>query len=409
MKHQLLILLLLCSTCIVRAQDVIITKEGDALKVYNLEVSPTAVFFQESNQEGSPIVRKNKKDLLMIKYQDGRKEIIGDENLTSREAPIKTAEKSNVPMAEATQEDIAANNAIMQRWQAPIPDYTGKMKKKPAILLYCVLRPTTESVFADANVEMTVNSKYKAGESPLPEIQMDEVNYVVTIKNKTKNTIYLDLGNSFFIRGELSEPYYIPTASSSTTGVSNGVGINMGAVAGAMGIGGSVGKLANGITVSNGSSQYNTTTTYSQRVIAVPPMSSKKLEPKVFIPITAEHIDIAPYFSNNIKMASRSRYGTSLQYPHLQNYGNPINIGAVRDYKEGEIPVKLGTFVTYSFTEDIQSPRTLHSIFDIRRIIGVPEHSSLMTFGIPMPMASLKALTPQQQSDLSFMMWQDER
>ena len=183
----------------------------------------------------------------------------------------------------------------------------------------------------------------------------------------------------------------------------------MGAVAGAMGVGGAVGKLADGINVSKGSSQYNTTITYSQRVIAVPPMSSKNLESKIFIPLTHEQIDVSQYFGSNVIMATRSRYANGISYPHLQDYGMPINIGEVRNYQEGEVPVKIGAFVTYSFTEDIQSPRTLHSTFDIRRIIGVPEFSSIKTFGIPLPMASPKVFTPQQLRDMSFMMWQDER
>ena len=409
MKKMFVLLSMLYIVQVMSAQDVLITKDGDALKVWGIEVSNSAVFYRESEAQDDPIKRIDKDNVLMIKYQDGRKEIIGKEDAASQSAPVQAMEKNNVTTAEVTEEDISANTAVMQRWQAPIPDYTGKSKEKPAILLYCVLRPSTESVFADANVEMIVNSNYKRGESPLPEIQMDEVNYVVTIKNKTKNTIYLDLGNSFFVRGEQSEPYYIPTANSSTTGVSTGVGVNMGAVAGAMGVGGAVGKLADGINVSKGSSQYNTTITYSQRVIAVPPMSSKNLEPKVFIPLTREHIDVSQYFGSNVIMATRSRYANGISYPHLQDFGRPINVGEVRDFQEGEVPVKIGAFVTYSFTEDIQSPRTLHSSFDIRRIIGVPEFTSIKTFGIPLPMASLKGFTPQQLRDMSFMMWQDER
>lgn len=73
MKKSLLFVSVLFMSFSAQAQDVVITKEGDALKVYGLEVSPSAVFYRESQDENAPIVRKNKSDLLMIKYSDGRK------------------------------------------------------------------------------------------------------------------------------------------------------------------------------------------------------------------------------------------------------------------------------------------------------------------------------------------------
>ena len=396
MKNLLLCLAVLCIIFPAKAQDLLVTKEGDALKVYGLEVSSSAVFYHETEDANSPIIRKNKDDLLMIKFQDGRIEIIGKETDNSQPQTQPQAQDAQ-PVAEVnpTAEDIAANAAAMKRWQEPIPGYAGKSKKKNATLLYCVFRPTEESVLADANVEMAAKCVYE-------ENYIAEAKYVVSIKNKTNKTIYIDLGNSYFLRGEWSEAYYVPTVSSTTSGVSSGVGVNLGAVTGAMGVGGSVGKLASGINVGTGNSEYNTTVTYSQRVISIPPKSSKNLDPMVIIPLSKERVDITQFFGDCIDMKRRARYG-SVDYPHLAISGDPVKIGEARDFEDGEVPIKLGTFVTYSFTEDIQAPRKLQSIFSIRRIIGVPEERQL---GIPLPMVSPKALTSEQKNDVSFILWQ---
>ncbi|MBP3788462.1 MAG: hypothetical protein J6I52_02450 [Prevotella sp.] len=395
---KLFIVVMLFMGLTVKAQDVVITKEGDAFKVYGLEVSSSSVYYRESQDENAPIVKKNKSDLLMIKYNDGRKEIIGDENQPSYSDQSTTSALQEVP-TEFNTEDKAANEEAMGKWNT-FPENKMKATKKKAIILYCVLRPDKDSRIADSNVELS----FKSGK----QMSVNSVrtsNFIVSVKNKTKNTIYLDLGNTFFIRGEQAEAYYIPTANSSTSGTSSGVGVNMGAVAGAMGIGGAAGKLASGINVGRGSSQYNTTITYSQRVIAIPPMSSKELEPKTIIPFGKNYPDPTQFFGNSLNMKKRPRYGTGTALPHLQDIGTTINIGAVTDINEGQVPIKVGTFLTYSMTEDIKVSRTLQANFSVRRIIGVPE---LKLLGVPSEAANLKNLTSQQLNDPYFLIWQAE-
>lgn len=394
---KLFIVVMLFMGLTVKAQDVVITKEGDAFKVYGLEVSSSSVYYRESQDENAPIVKKNKLDLLMIKYNDGRKEIIGDENQPSYSDQSTTSALQEVP-TEFNTEDKAANEEAMGKWNT-FPENKMKATKKKAIILYCVLRPDKDSRIADSNVELI----FKSGKQKSVNF-VRTCNFIVSVKNKTKNTIYLDLGNTFFIRGEHAEAYYIPTVNSSTSGTSSGVGVNMGAVAGAMGIGGAAGKLASGINVGRGSSQYNTTITYSQRVIAIPPMTSKELEPKTIIPFGKNYPDPTQFFGNSLNMKSRPRYAGSA-LPHLQDIGTTINIGAVTDINEGQVPIKVGTFLTYSMTEDIKVSRTLQANFSVRRIIGVPEYKSL---GIPNEAANLKNLTSQQLNDLYFLIWQAE-
>lgn len=100
------------------------------------------------------------------------------------------------------------------------------------------------------------------------------------IKNKSTRTIYLDLGNTFYTM--LGQPvcYYVPTSTTTSSSSSSGGSVNLGAVAGAAGIGGTLGTLAGGVNVGGGTTSGTSSTTFSQRVIAIPPMSTKALEPQ---------------------------------------------------------------------------------------------------------------------------------
>lgn len=372
MRKVIMFLMMLSMSIVVQAQDVVITKEGNALKVYGLEVTASAVFYRESAEESAPIVRKKKADLLMIKYSDGRKEIIDDDS-QNEESVTATQQQQAPAMEEFTAEDASANEAALAKWKN-FPAGKMKEKNKKAAFLCCVLRPDKASHIADRNVELSFH-----GQNTLLSWR-NNIAFVLSVKNKTNKTIYLDLSNSFFIRGEQSQAYFVPTASSFTTGTSTAVGVNMGAVAGAMGVDGKAGKLASGINVGKGSSKYNTTVTYSQRVIAIPPMSTKSL-------------DAMEIRQSNLKMRSvENDY-----LPRELSVSKIINRGASVDFEEGEVPVKFGSFITYSFTEDIQSPRELQVSYSVRRIIGLPEGKDL---GVGTGNANGKDLTDDQLNDV---------
>lgn len=57
----------------VRGQDIWVTNEGEALKIYNLEVSGSSVFYQLENREGAEIKKMAKSDMLVIKKKNGTK------------------------------------------------------------------------------------------------------------------------------------------------------------------------------------------------------------------------------------------------------------------------------------------------------------------------------------------------
>lgn len=94
-----------------------------------------------------------------------------------------------------------------------------------------------------------------------------EGNLIVTVRNLTDETLIIDKTKSFFVNSDgTSISYYDPTVHTTTVTDLNsgtkGASVNLGAVAGALGVGGVVGGILNGVNVggssTNGQSVANT-------------------------------------------------------------------------------------------------------------------------------------------------------
>lgn len=222
----------------------------------------------------------------------------------------------------------------------------------------------------DSIVKVTYNIK----EGDATDGEVDDFRYphvIVTVKNKTMKPIYVDLGQCFLVKGEEPYAYYVPGETHTTTGTSTGVSVNMGSVTGALGLGGVMGTLANGVNVGGGSSSVTTNITYTQRVVAVPPMSAKVLPKKPLV----------SYFRNQMSLIEVKDFGGTIwvgnagtiNNPRLYLYSSnmqPMNQGEYIEYTAANSPVFLHSFVAYSLTEDCSQTVTLsHNCF-VRYVIA---------------------------------------
>jgi hypothetical protein len=184
--------------------------------------------------------------------------------------------------------------------------------------------------------------------------------FCVKIKNKTSHTIYIDLGNTFLIRNGDAQAYYIPSATSTTTGKSNGASVNVGAMAGAVGIGGGLGQALGGLNVGGGNSSESTNVTYSQRIIAIPPMSARQLAAQdVFASSLINRSDNDIYYHQN-KNGERNVF-------YLLN----MPVGQKDSYTEEDTQYKFSFFVSYSTTEDCAKAANLKADFYVNNIYGI--------------------------------------
>jgi len=133
-------------------------------------------------------------------------------------------------------------------------------------------------------------------------------------------------------------------------------------------------------------------------VIAIPPKSSKSLQPQAIIPPQGD--EYAEFFA--MKDIRRHRYSAHTA-PHIENIDGPTSIGVTKDFQEGDIPFKSGIILTYSFSENIQVPHALHVDFYIRQMTGIRNHMG--TYFEAMP----KNFSDSQIRDIFVLLWQDNK
>ena len=73
MKKVLAIICMCVCGLAAYAQDIIVTEEGESMKVYNVEMSPTTIFYQLTDDKDAPTVRIARKDVMIIRKADGTK------------------------------------------------------------------------------------------------------------------------------------------------------------------------------------------------------------------------------------------------------------------------------------------------------------------------------------------------
>lgn len=141
--------------------------------------------------------------------------------------------------------------------------------------------------------------------------------------------------------------------------------MNMGAVAGALGVDGIVGKLANGVNVGGGTTKGQSTTVFSQRYVSVAPMST----------LTLQHVELFPDGLNDAYNFGGKRYTMSsmgwtipagLACLPITN----VTVGGIKTYDENTSPITIGSLVTYSLTEDFAQTNTVQSKLYVQKIIG---------------------------------------
>jgi len=176
---------------------------------------------------------------------------------------------------------------------------------------YCFFQDG-KNVYEDANVLVSI------------EIRGSYID--LEIKNKTNNVLYVDKGISFAFKN--NEPVCMFQNTSHTTGTSkdNGASVNLGAIAGAAGIGDLVGGLASGINVGGGKSVQDQTTTYEKRIIALAPQAKSLL-----YKWTISKEDIAFYLNKKYQE------------------------GRIFDFDENGSPCVIKAVVNYSNNENMQS------------------------------------------------------
>lgn len=375
MKFRLnLFLFMLIFGCKLLAQDRIVTKDGNTLDVYNVEVASNFVFYSEQNSSDADILKMKKDDILMIRFQDGSRKIFTDgaaEESEMEENKVALSEESIVKDYSIPAEE---NEKLKEKYRVPV-EYVKKPSSKEAKSFYCQFDFCKDAVLADKNLEIelkTINvgltaSLYKsvvnADNQQNKYCSAISLSLSITLKNKTSNIIYIDLGNSFFVRGSQSSPFYKPSSTYVTNSSGNSLGFNMGGITNSLGVGGVVGALANATTVGGEKSESSTTVTHSQRFISIPPMSSVILDPQlIFTP--GEN-------SYNINVSRCETYKDRGVCVYLKGTG--LKRGEFISWDESSSPVNIQLYINYSLDSEFRDVGQIRTSLYAKTMIGVPK------------------------------------
>lgn len=265
MNIRIIVCLLMSFATISALADMIVKKDGTTLNVYNVEVGPKFVTFTKDASPDSELGRVRIEECFGIKTGDG--EMIAVETLSNSQSSQTTASNTNQSTQPKVIEAVAAsdNKKLIDMYNSVFFEYPSKDKedvnKLHSGMSLIIWGVGEESVLSDENMLILIE-------------EVEWAQYKISVTNKTDNNLYIDMTNSFRIsRDGIASAFYDGSVYSSNTEKGSGGGLNLGAVTGALGVGGALGTLASGMNVGGGSSSSMQVTKTEQPVVIIPPHS----------------------------------------------------------------------------------------------------------------------------------------
>lgn len=350
MEKKSLLLLALCPA-FAFGQDLIVKKDGDVIQAKVLKVGTAEVEYKKWNNQDGPLYSIEIGNILSINYENGEKEKFA--NVSSTTAQTASAQPASAVPTEIAVKPAADNAKLLELYnnQTVMPK-KPKPKDKLAELIIPIWGISGSSVLSDENVTVSFKIMYNYPESRKSRIPEG---YVVQVQNKTDKNIYIDLANSFKVDDQgMSTPYFNNKTITTNTNSGSGAGLNIGAVTGALGVGGVIGTLAGGVNVGGGSSAGTSVTEGQERILVIPPhaMASLPLEKKVD---GKDILEISESFTCH----------------NLPDGGIPVNIEEFKVlYDENNSIAKNRRIITYSTVADFSTYSRLNIELYIRAVLG---------------------------------------
>ena len=341
------------------AQDMIVKKDGTVIQAKVMKVGTSEVDYKKWSNQNGPQYSIAVADILAINYQNGEKETF--DNVSAQPEASKPAAQptgmTQVTVETLSAEAKAANDAAIEKYNQIYDTDVNEVKKNGnAKEAFMRLGVAEGSVLENEDIAISIATGYMPYGGEFTPIWPNPCNVGIKfmIQNKTNSTLYLDLGNTFYVSMGQSFGYYVPTSTTTTNSSSSGVGINAGAIAGAMGIGGVAGTSAGGINFGGGSTSGTTVTTFSQRVVAIAPGSTYNLDPQYIF--CNETRSISPGFLCSLKGMMATHYCKAVFSD--ENGGRMLNYD-LYSYSEQSSPLQLSFVTSYSKNEDFASSSSL--------------------------------------------------
>ncbi|MCC8070381.1 MAG: hypothetical protein LIO90_01085 [Bacteroidales bacterium] len=333
-----LCMILACSVALF-ADDIIVMRNGDVINGKVTEITLTEIKYKKASNPDGPTYTAAHADVLAINYENGEKETFeAQANQSVPSSEVVTIE----PVLDQDSID-AINREFIQRYSQEYFKFADKPKDKKAKAGIGQYRVMDNSVVTDGVIRIyyipmgnvseadfrTKNTLMYGSSTPLP-----------VIMNLTDHIIYVDLENTFIRNNGKATPLYTPSTTISSSGKTTGGAVNLGSVTGALGVGGAVGTLANGVNVGGSSSNSTTTVTYSQRIVPIPPKSNYQMEYR-------------------------------LPVDHMVSIGTNCTVGETIYFEPDNSPHQMGLYLTYGLDEGMTQTSVLEQNFYLWKVIGL--------------------------------------
>lgn len=344
------------------AQDVIVKRDGGTVISKVLEIDETSVKYKKASNVDGPTYTIKISEIQSINYENGERETF--DNVSEGNA----AKNANALQGYVEKPADARNAEILalHNREYGVTEKVAKKAKKesPAKVWAVILGVKQSSVMSNEDIEMTFRREVVTA---MDGIGADVV-YCISLKNKTDRPIYIDRGRCFRIGSDGNSLCYFEDSEQTTISVGGGSGssVNLGGVAGALGVGGAVGQLANGVSVGGGSSHSVSTTYQKQRFIAIPPHGSRNL---------TEEKRVQTQKGNLIKDDKYQLVENAETFESVSENGLKrgfANIGQTIMMEEEEIPWNMEYIISYSTDENFLTYSSLKAKMYIHEIIGMP-------------------------------------
>lgn len=356
------------------AQDKIITMDGDVIPAYRIDVGGSSIYYSIEDSDNSPVKKIDKDKVVMIKKQDGTVQKLFEQGAapaaTPAAAPAATG-KTKVTVESLSPAAREANDRYLAMINQEITPYIEKDdgKRKEAKDAYMIFGLKDNSVAVNEDISVTAKLGYLCKEGKTWNFYTTTFygrdNAVkFTVKNNTDNTIYLDLGNTFYTMLGTPACYYVPSSTINTSVSSSGGAVNIGA----------------GISLGGASTNSSTSVAYSQRVVAIPPMATRELEPMFMFNLDGSYLGSKVY--GMIMNNQFSGYGSREWVMNLDK-DQKLQETQKFSYTAETSPITFSFMVSYSMTEDCTATKSLTLNYFLKDIVAYKSASSMSINQVP--------------------------
>ena len=357
--------------------DIIVLADGTTLNVCNVERGSKSIIYTETDSPDAPVRKIPISDCFAIKIGDGVLETVSAQAARNEvvESPQAVPKEVNMPKFVEPRAAVG-NQARLDAINLPVFKHRKNKqslnKKKHTDPTTFVLGTIPNSILEDDNVIISFEygDPYVVDENATAFVRRFEwkegkvsnygkPTYKIVVTNKSDKKVYVDLVNSYRIMPDgRSETLYNDISVSHSNGSAVGGSVNLGAVAGAFGIGGAVGTLASGIGIGGSSNQGVTVVEGNPAMLVIPP-GTKMTIPK------SKHLD------------KNKKYIENHEYFNLTDKRQTKESLDLEKYEFVEIPYTSDSktqkyLISYSTEPNFSTYTTLSFGFYYRASYGIP-------------------------------------